>query len=648
MIRYVKLMAAFVLGACIASGASAQSFSNVIVFGDSLSDSGNIAPTRSLPAGNSFTTNPDPVAAEIVAEAFGANPNPSSARGPNFAWGGACMNPDAAQPCSIEYSAVPNIAAQISSHLTPRSNQADPNALYMIWGGANDIEQSIEQRFTQNLAGLADPQTRAATTALVLAAIQADTLAAATANAAHIVRLKQAGARNLVVYNMPDISLTPAAVAAEASIPNFRAIASGMSNAYNQVLYGGMRASEDGIIPINVVGLFAEVAADPDTHGITNPPPMTACTLPSVSAVACVPEGTVPAGATLPTWASGNNRNHLFADARHPSGVGHEMIANATLATLAAPVQVSLAAEGGTDMAIVHRSVTSAASLSDLGMQGEDGAWRPYASVRTGRNQIGSLPRLGGAKANLSAITMGANSRGKSGVIWGGAISIGEHKAEVSQASVDSNATIGSFNGIWTDGSMYVSGGLSVGTVAVDIDRFIQLGTATRVEQGVTEFVQTGVDMDIGWLARSDNISAGGPFVGFTWLDQDVDGYQEAGMSSTAMEFNEFNRDSLVLRVGYLMERNIGDDASNQRLYMRAAYENETKDEAINVTAASKTMPGRFTLAGFSPSGQMASLEVGMVVKSEGGTKFAIGYATRFRSNSNLDHRLDIGFRSVF
>ena len=649
MIRYIKLTAAFVLGACIASGASAQSFSNVVVFGDSLSDSGNIAPTRSLPEGNSFTTNPDPVAAEIVADAFGANPKPSSARGPNFAWGGACMNAASDQPCAMEYSAVPHVATQISSHLTSRSNRADPNALYMIWGGANDIEQSITQRFTQNLAGLANPQTRAATTALVLGAIQTDTIAAATANATHIVRLKQAGARNIVVYNMPDIGLTPAAAAAEASIPNFRAIASGMSNAYNQVLYGGLRASEDGIVPINVVGLFGEVAGDPGTYGITNPPPMTACTSPSVSAVACVPEGTVPAGVTLPTWAPGNNRNHLFADARHPSGVGHEMIANATLATLAAPLQVSLAAEGGTDLANVHRSVTSAASLSDMGMQGEEGAWRPYASVRTGRNEVGNLPRLGGAKANLSTITMGTNSRGQSGPIWGVALSIGEHTTEVAQASVDSNAMIGSLNGIWTnEGCMYVSGSLSIGTVAVDVNRFIQLGTATRQEQGSTEFVQTGFDMDIGCLTRKENGSSSGPFAGISWLDQNVDAYQEAGMRSTAMEFSEFNRDSLVLRVGYLLERNIRDDTGNQRLYMRAMYEDETQDEAINVTAASKTMPGRFTLAGLSPSDQMATLEVGMIMKNEGSTSFAIGYAARFRNDSKVDHRLDFGFRSAF
>ena len=58
-----------ILSLGFAGNASAQSFSNVVVFGDSLSDSGNAAAASGLPLppGTSFTTNPDPVWAEIIA-----------------------------------------------------------------------------------------------------------------------------------------------------------------------------------------------------------------------------------------------------------------------------------------------------------------------------------------------------------------------------------------------------------------------------------------------------------------------------------------------------------------------------------------------------------------------------------------------------
>ena len=59
---------------------------------------------------------------------------PSLAGGTNFAWGGACVN--AAAPC---LNPVPNIGTQVTQYLSLTGGVADPNALYSIWGGANDI-----------------------------------------------------------------------------------------------------------------------------------------------------------------------------------------------------------------------------------------------------------------------------------------------------------------------------------------------------------------------------------------------------------------------------------------------------------------------------------------------------------------------------
>ena len=61
MPRFNRLAGALALALGCAGAAQAQEFSNVVVFGDSLSDSGNIAQAQGLPAGFSFTTNPDPV-----------------------------------------------------------------------------------------------------------------------------------------------------------------------------------------------------------------------------------------------------------------------------------------------------------------------------------------------------------------------------------------------------------------------------------------------------------------------------------------------------------------------------------------------------------------------------------------------------------
>ena len=102
MPHHLRLLGVLVLILTLgfAGSASAQSFSNVVVFGDSLSDSGNVAQALGLPPGTSFTTNPDPVWAEIVAEAFGASGKIPLAGGSNYAFGGACMNP--ATPCDFK------------------------------------------------------------------------------------------------------------------------------------------------------------------------------------------------------------------------------------------------------------------------------------------------------------------------------------------------------------------------------------------------------------------------------------------------------------------------------------------------------------------------------------------------------------------
>ena len=114
------LLVALAIVAC-APGVRAQDYSAVVVFGDSLSDSGNVAQLLPLvPPGSSFTTNPDPVWAEIVAGEFDAFALPSGARGTNFAVGGACVNPDL--PCLVTVPGVgerrlPGIDEQIALHV---------------------------------------------------------------------------------------------------------------------------------------------------------------------------------------------------------------------------------------------------------------------------------------------------------------------------------------------------------------------------------------------------------------------------------------------------------------------------------------------------------------------------------------------------
>ena len=150
------------------------------------------------------------------------------------------MNP--ATPC--DFDDVPTVTEQIGQHLSLRGGRLDPNALYTIWGGLNDIADSA----------LGDP----------LNAL-GHVLAAADVNAAQIRRLREAGARHVVVFNMPDASLAPFAAAQG---PAAQAGLSALVAEYNKKLYAGIRENEEGVVPININVALTALAANPGRYGL--------------------------------------------------------------------------------------------------------------------------------------------------------------------------------------------------------------------------------------------------------------------------------------------------------------------------------------------------------------------------------------------
>ena len=618
MLRHVRLFGVLIFILGFTGSAWSQNFSDVVVFGDSLSDSGNTGSLQPLPPGTTFTTNPDPVWSEIVAETFGASGMNSLAGGANYAFGGACVNP--ATPCV--YDVVPTVTEQIQQYFLKSDGRADPNALYAIWGGANDVSNSFFNE-PLNAAGL--------------------TLAAAEVNVEQIRRLQDAGARTIVVYNLPDFSKSPFAINLG---PVVQGALAQQVTAYNGVLSAGIRESEDGIVPINSYAFFNEVVENHESYGFTDATG-TACGEPDATTPLSTTCG--PQGSGYPvTYESGANRQYLFADRSHPSGAMHELIASMVTSTLAAPVQVSLAGEGGVEMAVLHRSAVSAERMTDLGLERSVGSWRAYVTGRIGRYKLDALPRLGETQADVQVFTLGANHRAGTNLWWGAALSLGWYNNDASGASLESSAVIGSVHGTWRRGGFYVSGALSAGSTSVDIKRSITLGPAVRAEQGSTSAGQFGAEFDAGWMLGDPADLQHGPFLGLAWLNQAVDGYRESGSRSTSMNFSGFDRDSLIARAGYRVTRTLALNRVGLRPYANVAVAKEFKDDPISVTAGSNTMPGRFTLSGFTPPRHWASADLGLVVNLYEKVSVIAGYTGRYGSESRLDHRANLGVGITF
>ena len=124
-------------------------------FGDSITDSGFYQPV--LVAGNGpraatvarFTTNPGLVWAEFLADFYGTNATPAwqltptgvvAGSGDNFAAGGATVSPGPGYPPAPYFTQyAPSLTTQVGAYLAANGGQANPNALYTVWGGANDL-----------------------------------------------------------------------------------------------------------------------------------------------------------------------------------------------------------------------------------------------------------------------------------------------------------------------------------------------------------------------------------------------------------------------------------------------------------------------------------------------------------------------------
>ncbi|EWY38760.1 autotransporter [Skermanella stibiiresistens SB22] len=287
----IGLMGGF-LGIVAAGSAEAAPVSAVYTFGDSLSDTGNIAAatfgTMPLPEfyyQGRFSNGP--VWVDHVAAAFGTESKASLLGGTNHAFGGATTGG----------TVPPGVTFQTLDFLSKvPTTGADPNALYIVYGGGNDVRNEL----TSNLPG--------------------ETLAAAaTANVSQAVtNLALAGARHIMVPNLSDLALTPEAIMAGGE---FAERATSLSAAFNTALTSVMVGLEAvlpvDLIPLDVRSLFNDVAANPGNYGLTN------VNTPCFSGAVDRP-GTV----------CSNPDEYLFWDSLHPTAAAHRILADYALAAL--------------------------------------------------------------------------------------------------------------------------------------------------------------------------------------------------------------------------------------------------------------------------------------------------------------------------
>ena len=614
----ISLLASALALAIVSNAAQAQQFDQFVAIGDSLTDSGNIAAALGLPAGNSFTTNPDPVAAQIIAGAFGLSANPSLAGGTDFAWGGACVGNG---PC--ENPAVPRLSTQIAQYLAANGGHANTNGLISYWGGANDI-----------FGNLGAVQGGFITPTQAAANIAADGQIAA----AQISSLTAAGAQHVLVFNLPDIGSTP-----EFRGTPFQSSVTQLVLLFNGQLNAGL-SGKTGIVPVDTFGLFNEILANPSAYGFTNVTVPACSTGPGAgglpSSVQCGPTPN-PAAGVLWSYAPGTDLTYAFADGVHPSGGGHALIAQYVLAELAAPGEVSMLGEAPLQVFDAQSRILNAQMQADMSHQRASGSLRTFADFDYAHQRWDATVNSPGTSSDNSTLTIGGDYAVNEMVTLGGATTISYEDASFTGGGGYRNTEpFMSVYALWHAPDWYVSADAGIGQLNFnDVQRVFQLGAATRMETGDTSGSHTAVEFAGGYWFNWGDIKSG-PFGSINHQHVRVDSYIEKGSDSSTMAFGRQSRTSTVYKIGWQLAGDSKLFDTSWHPFGRVAYEHESDNNARNVTAGLATLNGTFSLPGYLPESSWWSAELG--VSADFGNNL-VGYIAYNGLFGNSTQRVDSG-----
>ncbi|WDS38193.1 autotransporter domain-containing protein [Pseudoxanthomonas sp.] len=529
-----------------------QVYSQTVFFGDSLTDSGHFRPTLIEIAGPSaaivgkFTTNPGLVWSEYLANYYGTDATSDNQGGTNYAVGGARVDEDNVTALGV----APSIASQVTSYLASTGGVADANALYTVWGGANDLFA---------VAGGAPAQATIAT--------------AVTTEIGLVGTLQAAGAQYILVATIPDLGRTPEFLAGGAASS---AAGTQLATSYNTALFSGLAASGLRVIPLDTYTLIDEITADPTTYGFTNATE-TACTV--ASSVTCSPLDYV-----TPTAAT----DYIFADGVHPSAAAHEVLAQYALSVLEGPRQISVLTHSATVTG--YSRAERVAMHADATEEGQGLRWWGNVRGDMQRQQDGDLYD-GTTPAGLFGIDWLSG-----GWTFGGFAGYGKGTQDFGHSSGkfdQEDTTLGGF-AQWAGHGGWVNAQVSYNWLKYDVTREIQLGAATRKQTGSPDGSNLTVAINGGFDFSNGGAWKTGPVLGLVSQTIKVDGYDEKEFNSTALSYRDQEFDSLIGSVGWRASYEISPTVTP---YVQATYNHEFEDNASMAWASLQTIPSALPYA---------------------------------------------------
>jgi outer membrane lipase/esterase len=594
MRKFRPTLLAGALALALTAGTASAQFSNTYFFGDSLSDSGNWLSTGALPAGTGkFTINPGPVWSEVFASYYGSSATPSTQGGTNYAWGGAQVTTlpmTNGQPLDNLKGAP--IVAQVQQFVA--KGRADPNALYSLFGGPNEVGYQIGLL----QAGL--------TTA---AGVQQAVVQAAAAFGTQAAVLKAAGANYIIVWGMPDLGTTLVAQASGQA-----ATLSQLSTLFNSTLWTTLDASGVPTIRLNSAALLKEILANPSAYGIVNAT-TGACALPPQDTVALCTASTLASGANPATW--------FWADGQHASPATHKIMAQYAESMITGPQQMAALGQAPADVERANWRTLDGRMMSAINAPGGSGKLQAWAAYDYADADIFGASLSG--NGDLNTISVGADMLVSNKMLAGLQFAYTEYKGNFGNGGGDFKLEEPMFTAYmgYGEGPWYVGATLGAGSLDYSTNRNNVLGAATRNETGNTNGYQVVGRLLGGYWFKYANVDHG-PFLKLTYDKSVVRQFSENGNDSTALTYNQQNNDAFWSSLGWQATGNW----SGFRPFARATWEYNFNADTTQVSARSNTLSGWYTVPGFEQDDNWGLFDLGVSKDFGGVTGFLSGNAS--------------------
>lgn len=476
----------------MASAASAQSYNRLVVFGDSLSDNGNLYAAT----GNTQPTSPPyfqgrfsngPVFTELLGFTVGRSAAGAPRTGSiNYAYGGARTDSSAFPP---------GMRNQLLQY-TGGGGTFGANDLVSILGGANNIFQAVgPASVSGNPTGFIQP-----------------VALAAAADINFIVNsVAGAGAGTILVSNLPNLALTPqfnqGPGAPAAPLADYA------GTQFNGALLSGLMATAaarpgTNIIMMDLYKIGTTLANNPGAFGLTNA--RDAC---FNGATVCATPGT-----------------YLYWDSVHPTAAGHQLLARLANDYL---YYGDIGAQSTVQAETAFRQREDLLDLSSEGLSGR-AAWEAGTHLTFGaiadsvetdaRGSVAAADATGwGVRAGLDHAASESTRMGFTATYRTAEVEAGAMAFDVETFAFDAFAG-------WRSGSMFVNA-----TVGGSIDQYDDITRVTSLapiaHTGETDGGSLGARLQGGVWFNMGGIGLS-PRAAVSFVSTDVNGYTEQGVAA--------------------------------------------------------------------------------------------------------------------